>query len=98
MTRRNLIVYASLALYTVGPVLLMLLASAVASANGCQLNEAAVHPCVVWGVDVGGVMTLMFVGAWLAYFTLPTGALALIVFSIYVIFRRARRRTPPSSL
>lgn len=90
MKRSSLIIYTVLVLYTVGPFLSMLVASAVAEQYGCRLDEAGVHPCLVVGKDIGGTLNTMFVFAWLGLVTLPSGALALVVYSIYLLFRKRR--------
>ena len=96
MFKRPLLVYTVLVLYTVGPLLPMLLASAIASHYGCQLDEGGLYPCVVGGRDIGGALGSMFVFAWLELFTLPSGTLALFIYGVYHIFRVMRARTPPS--
>ena len=94
MLKRRLIVYTVLVLYTVGPILPMVLASAVASRYGCLLDESGVSPCVVAGRDLGGILSFMFVSAWFALLTLPSGVLALIGYSAYVT---SRRKVPPTA-
>ncbi|WP_426960283.1 hypothetical protein [Muricoccus radiodurans] len=65
------------------------LASAVAGAFGCTLNEATAHPCIVAGHDVGETLAVMFVMAWAAIFAFPL-MLASLVGWITVWARRAR--------
>ncbi len=64
------------------PLLLLLLAVLFASAFGCQLDEGSVHPCVVLGLDFGGLLYPMAVGGWFVMFTIPLAGLALIVWLI----------------
>jgi len=73
--RRLSVLAASLwALLTFGPLLGVLVASAVAGAFGCRLDEAGSYPCMVAGVDVGGLLSTLFVLGWLMLLTLPLGA------------------------
>ncbi|MPY67166.1 hypothetical protein F8S09_10745 [Deinococcus sp. SDU3-2] len=73
--RRLPILVASLwALLTFGPLLGVMIASAVAGAFGCRLDEAGSYPCVVAGVDVGGLLSTLFVMGWLMLLTIPLGA------------------------
>jgi hypothetical protein len=78
------------ALLTFGPLLGVLLASAVASANGCRLDEAGAYPCVVAGVDVGGLLSGLFVLGWLMLLTLPLGAVVGVVGAVLWWSRRKR--------
>lgn len=93
--RRRWPVLAALlwAFLTFGPLLGVLLASAVAGANGCRLDEAGSYPCVVAGVDVGGLLSTLFVLGWLMLVTLPAG---IVVGAVGLVLWLSRRRlTPP---
>lgn len=47
-------------LFAGAPLVSVLIASAIAQLNGCTLNEAAAHPCIVLGVDWSGLIDTMF--------------------------------------
>ncbi|MEF2277035.1 hypothetical protein V3W47_01915 [Deinococcus sp. YIM 134068] len=83
------------ALFTFGPLLGVLLASWVAGANGCRLDEAGSYPCVVAGMDVGGLLSTLFVAGWLMLVTIPLGAVVGLVGVILWLIRMARRRDAP---
>ena len=53
------------------PVVLAVLSSVAASALGCTVNEAAVHPCTVAGLDIGEPLAVMFLMGWVAILALP---------------------------
>jgi hypothetical protein len=95
MTRLMTWALAAILLFGFFPVLTLLLALLFASAFGCDVNEGSVHPCVVLGVDFGGLLYPMAVGGWFAMFTIPLALLALIVWLIVLIVlllvRRHRR-------
>ncbi len=74
------------------PVMSVAVASGIASANGCKLNEADAHPCVLLGFDWGGVLYGMFVMAWFAIATVPLGGLALILWIVTAIVMYVRYR------
>ena len=98
LLKRPVLVYTILLLYTVGPIVSMLAASAVAARFGCRLDEGSVHTCVVVGVDLGGTLYFMAVSAWFALVTLPSGGLALIGYTVaLVVFLIVRRKAPPAS-
>lgn len=66
-------------LFALAPLLPGLLGGIIADANGCALNEAGVHPCMIGGSDYGETLHFMFMLGWFGIITLPLGASALIV-------------------
>lgn len=79
------------------PIISVAISSSVASVAGCTLNEAAAHPCVIVGVDFGGLLYGMGVLGWLMLLTIPYGGIMLLCWLIAVIvqlgmsyFRRRR--------
>ena len=72
----------------------MLIASAIAAGAGCQLDEGGVNSCVVFGMDIGGLLAGLFVMGWFGLITLPTGFLALVGFSIAALIRLKAKRDP----
>lgn len=85
-------ILAAIILFAIAPILSLLLASGMASWQGCHLNEATAHPCVVLGVDIGGLLALMFVAGWLALMTMPAGFAAFIVWLVVAIALYIRSR------
>ncbi len=81
--RRVLLAYSlwflGIVLWTIWPIVCVVVASFVASSCGCELNEANAHQCVILGIDVGPVLYDMFVMGWLMLVTIPTGVAALAV-------------------
>lgn len=83
-------------LFTFGPLLGVLIASAVANANGCRLDEAGTYPCVVAGQDVGGLLGSLFVLGWLMLLTIPVGAvLGLVGGGLWLVWWMQRRKASP---
>ena len=74
------------------PVLSVAAASAMASFNGCVLNEGDAHSCMVLGVDVGGALYAMFVSGWFAMLTLPVAATIALAWIVAEAVRVVRRR------
>lgn len=95
MTRRRSWLLPGLALlwalYTFGPILGMLLSTAVAGWAGCELNEGGIYPCVVLGVDIGAGLNFLFVLTWFALVTLPTGLIAGGAALVFWLVRRLAR-------
>lgn len=75
----------------------VLVACAIATAGGCKLDEGNVHPCIMFGKDLGEMLYVMAMMGWFGIATFPTGILALIVFTI-IIWWCNRRREPECSL
>src|SRR5690349_4635195 len=83
MTTRKIIWgYCLITLYSVAPILCVLISSGIASATGSRLDEAGAHLCIILGVDVGGVLAAMFVCGWFMLVTIPTGLIAMLIFTI----------------
>lgn len=53
------------------PLLGVLISGELASALGCPLNEGGTYPCIVLGVDIGGLLATLFVLGWLMLVTFP---------------------------
>ena len=90
---------ALILLFGTFPLLTLLSAVLFASAFGCQLDEGSIHPCIVLGLDFGGLLYPMAVGGWFVMFTIPLAGLALIVWLIVLVvllFTRRHRIQQPS--
>lgn len=85
---RPWLIYLVIAFLGLLPVLLAILAGAIADWAKCKLNEANVGPCVIAGRDVGNVLYAMFVCGWFSLITLPAAGLAALLYSIYLLVRR----------
>jgi hypothetical protein len=95
MKKRTLLIgYGIILLWMLWPVLSVLAAGTIASSGDCQLDEGSVHPCVVFGRDVGETLYNLFVMGWFGLITLPTGALAFIAFSVVALVLYLKRRQP----
>jgi hypothetical protein len=82
-------------LFTGLPMIGVLVASGVASALGCTLNEGDIHPCPLFGFDLGGLLYDFFVSGWFGLLTIPIGLCLLILWGAVAIIvaithRRAR--------
>jgi hypothetical protein len=93
---RNAIVYGIFVSWTVFPIVCVLIVSAVSAICGCTVNESSPTPCVVFGVDIGRPLYILRVMGWLGIVTLPSGGIALVLYTVFVvaesmIARRKRR-------
>ena len=81
-------------LFAAAPLISVLIASSIAEAHGCMLDEGSVHPCVINGTDYGETLLTMAVLGWLMMFTLPVGAVALLVWLVVLIVHFVNRSRP----
>ena len=72
------------------PLISALGAGAVASANGCALDEGSIHPCLIGGVDRGELLYELGVLGWLMLATIPLGAIAVVLWVIVLMIHRVR--------
>jgi hypothetical protein len=87
------ILFATLLLVGIAPVLGMLAASLIASSAGCTLNEGGTYPCLIMGADWGETLNFLFVAAWFFLLTFPLallGALGLGTMGIIALVRKLR--------
>jgi hypothetical protein len=83
-----MLVLAGLLLFALLPVIAFMVSVTMAGAANCALSEAAVHSCVIAGMELGGVLSFLFVMGWFAYVTLPLGGGAIIVWLIMISMHR----------
>ena len=62
---------AMILLFGALPLISLLLAMMIALPFDCRLDEGSVHPCVIFGLDFGGLLYAMAVSGWFAMFTIP---------------------------
>jgi hypothetical protein len=72
------IAYLLIVLFAMSPVLCAMLASLIASLCGSRLDEGNAYPCFVLGVDIGGLLSHMFVLGWLSLITVPIGLICIV--------------------
>ena len=61
------------------PVISVLIAAAISSANDCVLHEGGVNPCVVWGVDLGELLYTLGVMGWFMLISIPFGSIGVLI-------------------
>lgn len=76
--------------FAIAPLGSLMIASAVANAHGCTLDEGGVHPCFIGGVDRGSALETMFVLGWLMLITVPVGGVAFLLWLVVLILHRLR--------
>jgi len=97
MSRRNIVfIYGLILLYSFAPLLSVLVCGVMASLAGCNVSEAGASPCPILGYDIGGILVTMLVCGWLVFWTLPSGLLFSVVFTVVVLILRRRRKARAS--
>ena len=66
----------------------VVIASVIAWICGSQLDESGPHPCIVFGRDIGGLLADMAMMGWFGLLTLPSGFIALGIFSMIIKRRK----------
>jgi hypothetical protein len=66
----------------IGPWISVAIAGSIATANGCELNEGTVNPCIVNGQDLGDTLYTMGMMGWIGIATCPV---ALILLGVYLL-------------
>ena len=84
----------ALFLFMFGPLISVFIATSIASAHGCLLDEAGVQPCLVLGWDAGALLYPMAVISWFSLVTLPLGFLIGCVWLVVWLARRRKQGTP----
>ena len=86
--------------YAILPILSVLVASALATIGGCDVNEGSAQACMLLGMDIGGLLYTLFVSGWFAFITVPQGFVGLVIgllgyiISKVALARRAKGNTP----
>lgn len=96
MTLRSalVLIFALCLLIGIAPILSAFVASGIAEVTGCNVNEGGSNPCLIFGIDWGGLLNIMFVSFWFFFFTFPlavVGVLGLVIMGILQLFRAFRR-------
>ena len=69
----------------VAPLVLALSAGGLASVLGCELDEGSVHPCILFGSDIGATLYTFGVLGWLTLIGIPFAIGALVVWAIVAV-------------
>jgi hypothetical protein len=76
---------ALIILFTIGPLVILLLGGAVAGALGCNMPIAATAPCLFMGADLSEAMSIAVFFGCLAFWTLPAGTTLLGIWLVVAV-------------
>ncbi|NHK28469.1 hypothetical protein FF098_011180 [Parvularcula flava] len=79
-------------LIAAAPLASAMIAGSIAEANGCQLNEGGVNPCIIDGQDRGPLLSAMFLAGWYMIYTIPLGAPIILVGLILFVVGLFRKK------
>jgi len=82
------IIAAIIVLFAVFPVILALAAGLIAWSHDCMLTEAGPQTCMVAGMDLGELLSAIFIMHWFGLMTLPLGAIGLAAWVVLFIVLR----------
>jgi len=85
-------IYWAIIAYSLTPFASSTAAFAIAKIAGAKLNEGGPNPCIVFGCDLGHILYSMLGFGWLILFTIPTGLILIIIFTIFLLIRNAKKR------
>lgn len=71
-------IMAVLLLVCLAPLLSMAVAEFIAQVNGCKLDLASVHPCIIGGRDIGHTLLALGMMGYFLFATMPT-VLAIVI-------------------
>ena len=94
---RNAIVFGIILSWAVFPVVCVLLATIVSAACGCSINEGSPTSCLLFGHEIGRILYTLGVMGWLSIVTLPTGAIALLIYVAFLMIERSIARNRQGS-
>lgn len=75
------------------PIIGLSVVSVLASVGGCRVNEGRVQPCMIAGLDWGGLLHGLTVAGWLFFLTAPialAGFVLAIALAVAALIRRGR--------
>jgi hypothetical protein len=73
------------------PLISMAVAESIAQLNGCTLDLAAVHPCIVGGKDIGQTLLTLGMMGWFLFATMPGVAAVIVVWILVEVIAWLKR-------
>lgn len=89
LSRRILTIVAALALL---PLIATLLTALVAGLAGCEVNEGGPTPCMIMGMDAGGLLSAMLTMGWFGLLTIPILMMLVGVWALIEAYVSGRQR------
>jgi hypothetical protein len=74
-----------IAVVSILPIIITIVAVGIAQANGCGISESFVSPCLIGGTDYGAALQSAGNSFWLLLFSMPIGFLLFVVWLVAFI-------------
>ena len=88
--------FFAIALLSILPVIVTVIAVGVAQSYNCQINESYVSPCLIGGTDWGSTLQWTGNSFWMLLISMPAGfvlfVIWLIVFILHLVAANKRRK------
>lgn len=85
-----------IAVIAILPIVITIVAVGIAGANGCQISESFVSPCLIGGTDYSAALQSGGNSFWLLLFSMPAGALLFLIwlvsFIVHLVIANRRRK------
>jgi hypothetical protein len=88
--------YFGIVLGAIAPLLTAIISGYAALALGCRVDEGSPHACMVLGLDLGSIFSVLFIAGWLTILTLPLGAMLVAGLTIFLAIRKLRKHLAPT--
>jgi len=86
------LVVFTIILTAISPIFSAYIAGALANVFECRLETGIVQPCIVSGLDLGGILYSLGVLGWLNLANSPSGLLVLVIYAlgmgVYIFIER----------
>ncbi|MEQ9233443.1 hypothetical protein [Coleofasciculus sp. E2-BRE-01] len=89
---KHVVVVSAILLFSISPILSVLIASLIADRFGCRLHEGFANPCIINGKDYGETLTSMFIAGWYIFLSIPIGMVLLILYPVSIVLIKAMKR------
>jgi hypothetical protein len=86
------ILLALIVLFAMLPILVTIFAAAIANANGCQISEGLLTPCVINGVDYGSELQVGGIAIFYMFLTFPLAFVFFLVWLTVLLIHRGRHK------
>jgi hypothetical protein len=86
------VVLALIVLFAIAPIFVTLIAAGIANANGCQLSEGLLTPCVINGVDYGRELQAAGLGVLYILLTIPVAFGLFLAWLTVLLIHRGRHK------
>ncbi|OUL59222.1 hypothetical protein [Pseudoalteromonas ulvae] len=76
----------------IAPILALIAAELLSKTLNCVVREAGPTNCIMFGIDIGNILAVLYVAGWAILLTLPTAGVASIILYIKTINARLKEK------